>query len=200
MTQRTCNIILACKGKLYGDTIGMPTRVAKYMSEECACDIEAYTEDVLEGIMLTALYDYVDSCDRPSGVLHDIFQPNIKYSSLTAQICSALALVRVRNNDGSYVNGFKEEYIANAVKTNAIRNEEKFIELINKARDYVKGELELELFNDEWYARDYREESGCLFSIDIDGFDKPLITVREAKVRGIDVVKCCNRCNVYHSS
>ena len=55
------------------------------------------------------------------------------------------------------------------------------------------------MFDGKWYARDYRKESGSVFSIDIDGFDKPLITVEEAKTRGIDVVKCCDRCNVYYS-
>lgn len=200
MTQRTCNIIRACKGSLYPQVKNRVERVKCYLADECWVDAKDYTEEVLEQLLLRALYDYVDSCDKPSGFLWDIFQPIFKYNTLSEQICAAFSLVQVKRKDGTYVNGFKEEYVANAVKTNAIRNEEKFIELINKARGYVKGELELELFDGKWYARDYREESGCLFSIDIDGFDNPLITVEEAKERGIDVVKCCDRCNIYHSS
>ena len=37
-------------------------------------------------------------------------------------------------------------------------NEKWFIKAISEAERYVKGELELDCIDGDWYARDYREE------------------------------------------
>lgn len=114
MTQRTCNIILACKGVLYPQVSRILERVKLYLSDECDCNYLEYTNETVEQILYRTLYDYVDSCDKPSSILWDIFQPILKYDTLIEQICAAFSLVEVRNNDGSYINGFKEEFIENA--------------------------------------------------------------------------------------
>lgn len=74
-------------------------------------------------------------------------------------------------------------------------NEKNFIDIINEAKRYVKGELELDCFDDEWYAMDYRKD--CETALWIDSiYELPLITVEEAERKGIDVIKCCDECNV----
>ena len=73
------------------------------------------------------------------------------------------------------------------------------IEKIEVAKRYCKGELELDLFeNDEfgdgWYAMDYREDLECAFPI--DQYEKPLIKIQTTHKYNIDVRKCCDYCDV----
>lgn len=76
-------------------------------------------------------------------------------------------------------------------------NEKKFIDILDNAKKYVKGELELDNFEGEWFAMDYREDMECAFGIDVKPYDKPLITEEEAEEKGINVEQCCDYCNAY---
>ena len=109
MTQRTCNIILACKGSLYPEIESRIERVKTYMSEECLCEKEWYTDGEMENIMMDAVYDYIDTCDRPSTFLRLMKDCIAKDVSLIQRICIAFTLVKVKNYD-EYINGFKEEF------------------------------------------------------------------------------------------
>ena len=75
-------------------------------------------------------------------------------------------------------------------------NEKKFVDAINEAMRYVKGELELDCFEGKWFAMDYREDLEGAFFIEAKEYNKPLITVSEAKNKGINVIKCCNECHI----
>lgn len=75
-------------------------------------------------------------------------------------------------------------------------NEQKFINLLEEAKRYCKGELELDCFDDEWYAMDYRADFEEAMSIEHSIYQLPLITVEEAERKGIDVTKCCDACDV----
>lgn len=76
-------------------------------------------------------------------------------------------------------------------------NEKKLIDIINEAKRYVKGELELDCVDGEWYAMDYREELGGAFPIEAEPYNSyPLITSKEAERNGIDIIKCCDECNI----
>ena len=75
-------------------------------------------------------------------------------------------------------------------------NEKKFIDMLNEAKRYVKGELELDCVDGEWYAMDYRAELEGAVQIEADVYQLPLITVEEAERKGIDVIKCCDECDV----
>lgn len=77
-------------------------------------------------------------------------------------------------------------------------DEKKFIDIINEAKQYVKGELELDCFDGEWFAMDYREDLGGAIDIEAKQYNKPLITDEEAKKNGIDIIKCCNECDIYY--
>ena len=110
MTQRTCNIIRACKGSLYPEIENKIDRVRTYMSKECDCPIEAYTDEEAENIIVEAMYDYIDTCDRPSSFLRQMRDCIIKDLTLTERICTTFSLVRVRDEHGRYVNGFIADF------------------------------------------------------------------------------------------
>ena len=109
MTKRTCNIIRACKGSLYPEIESRIERIKTYMSEECCCPKECYRDDVIESILMNAVYDYIDTCDRPSTFLRLMNDCVALHLTLTERICIAFTLVKVRGDNG-YVNGFKEEF------------------------------------------------------------------------------------------
>lgn len=75
-------------------------------------------------------------------------------------------------------------------------NEKKFIDIINEAKRYVKGELELDCVDGEWYAMDYREELEGAFPIEAKQYALPLIRNEEAESKGIDIIKCCDECDI----
>ena len=109
MTQRTCNIIRACKGSIHSEIDDRLERVKIYMSEECSCPKECYTDGELESILMDAVYDYIDTCDRPSTFLRLVNECIAKDISRIQRICIAFTLVKVKNAD-KYINGFKEEF------------------------------------------------------------------------------------------
>lgn len=114
MTQRTCNIIMACKGRICKEEKDALTRVKHYMAEECGCSLDAYTEDRINGIMLDAMCDYLDTCDRPSAFIKSLSDIAFREKYTRGeQIASAFELVQVKN-DGQYINGFSETLCSNS--------------------------------------------------------------------------------------
>lgn len=110
MTQRTFNIIKACKcgWESYKET--PLDRVKEYMSEECACPIEHYTDGIMDRIMFKAMCDYIDTCDKPSFFLKEINDIiNKEKYSRAGLIALAFYLIRVKNDEGQYINGFTSE-------------------------------------------------------------------------------------------
>lgn len=112
MTQRTCNIIRACKGSIYSEIADPIDRVKAYMSDECDYPAEQYTTGDIQGILTDAVYDYIDTCDRPSYFLRLMIETRAyenKVPTRIQRICRAFILVQVKNDTG-YINGFKEEF------------------------------------------------------------------------------------------
>ena len=106
MTERTYNIIMACKAKEY---CNISDAVKEYMAKECASSVDDYHETALAGIMQEVMYDYIDTCDKPSSFLRDLNNIiNGELLSVGERIARAFVLVRVKNRDGQYVNGFGE--------------------------------------------------------------------------------------------
>ncbi len=75
-------------------------------------------------------------------------------------------------------------------------NEKNFIEILENVKRYVKGELELDDHDGEWFAMDYRADLQGAFYIDVAPYDKPLIIDEEAERKEIDIWRCCDYCNV----
>ncbi len=119
MEQRTCNIIMCCKGHCQLDGSGdTPLEsIATYMSHECACQKEDYKGKLMESILLEALFDYLNSADKPGFDLRKLFhQYTFRNPSLSERICTMFQLVRVRNDSLKYVNGFSEELLIQSEK------------------------------------------------------------------------------------
>ena len=115
MTKRTCNIIKACKNWYGYNGATQLDRVKKYISDECCFPVEDYTDNMMDNIMLEAMYDYIDTCDKPSVFLREM--NNLAYRekySQAEQIAKAFELVQVCEcENDKYINGFSEELWGN---------------------------------------------------------------------------------------
>lgn len=115
MEQRTCNIIMCCKGhcNLPGADDTFMGDIAAYMSHECACPKENYKGRLMESILEEALFDYLNSANKPGFDLRQLFyQYALRDPSLSERICTMFQLVIVRDNFGQYTNGFTDKLIA----------------------------------------------------------------------------------------
>ena len=108
MTKRTFNIIIACKHRPE-NTSTITDSVRAYMSEECNCPVHHYGEREINNIMKTAMYDYIDTCDKPSVFLRSLDGViGGEGMSIGERIAIAFSLVRVCDGAKHYVNGFGE--------------------------------------------------------------------------------------------
>ena len=103
MTERTYKIIMACKQHESGDCVDAVKAllVDQYKNDPAFCGQQPISINMIE-----AMYDYLDTCDRPSAFLRDladIYQS--EYLSIGERIGRAFMLVRVKRGD-QYVNGF----------------------------------------------------------------------------------------------
>ena len=116
MEQRTCNIIMCCKGhcELPGgkDETSLPA-VAAYMAHECACPREDYKGRLMETVMKTAMFDFMETADKPGFELRNLFDQAYARDepTLSERIATMFGLTRV-NRDGKPCNGFTEELLA----------------------------------------------------------------------------------------
>lgn len=119
MKQRTQNIVNVIKNPpLMGYEAGdMESAVIRYMSEECACPIEYYTDDIVIGILKEAFADFISCCDNPEYYVRDLMDyltsDNIMHKprSLKEAIITVLDLVQVKRdgeNGYVYINGFND--------------------------------------------------------------------------------------------
>lgn len=118
MEQRTCNIIMCCKGhcNLDGADNTLMGDIAAYMSHECGCPKEDYTGRLMESILREAMFDYIASADKPGFELRQLFQQYaVRDPSLLERICIMFQLTQVCDSNG-YVNGFTEELIKQSEK------------------------------------------------------------------------------------
>ena len=115
MEQRTCNIIMCCKGHCNLDGAdGTPMGdIAAYMSHECACPKEDYNGKTLEWILREALFDYFATADKPAFELRQLLYQYTSFDpTLMERMIAVFQLALVRNKDGSYTNGFTDKLIA----------------------------------------------------------------------------------------
>lgn len=119
MEQRTCNIIMCCKGHCQLDGAGETPleAIAAYMSNECACPKEDYKGALMESILRNALFDYIAGADKPGYELRQLFQQYaLREPSLSERICTMFQLTSVRNDDGGYANGFSDKLLSQSDK------------------------------------------------------------------------------------
>ena len=117
MNERTANIIWVCKGHHNYDCKTLKGAVAHYMSEECGCPIEIYTDRVLLSVVWEAFMDFMSVCTNPRSFLYSLkeakywcdFSPREDVDDVQA-ILIAFRLCHVWEN-GEYANGFSRELI-----------------------------------------------------------------------------------------
>lgn len=118
MTQRTCDIIMACKGNMGLSIIQYSAieRVKRYLSWLCKCPLETYSSQIMEKIISEALFDYVDTCDKPSAILRRITDITPEPLSIAEKIAIAFVLEDVSAGINEYMNGFTKELIKQSAK------------------------------------------------------------------------------------
>lgn len=116
MTQRTCNIIMCCKGNDKYAQKGDPIySIKRYMGHECVYNWTNYTKEMILDILVTALMDYIDGVKKPSFVIWSIRDQGKWYDDVARKICAMFTNVQVRDDHG-YVNGFTQELIDQSEK------------------------------------------------------------------------------------
>lgn len=91
-----------------------------YMSLYSGTQLEFYDtprgRNVIDNVVMEVLYDYIDTCDKPSFFLKsiseikDIMEYRGEEADMTEVICSALVNTQVLSrNENLYINGFTEE-------------------------------------------------------------------------------------------
>ena len=114
MTQRTCNIIMCCKGNdRYSYKCDPIYSIKKYLAHECECPVGLYTDGIIENILYKALCDYINGVKNPGFVLWSLREDGKFKNSLSEKIVTMFSLVQVREGDDlHYINGFTEELLA----------------------------------------------------------------------------------------
>ena len=110
LEDRTCNIILLCKR--FGEPDNVKKAIAQYMSEECWCEIETYTEPVLYSILRTAMFDFLHHASRKKdtcGFVRELTEG--RFPKLIDNMIIAFGMMQVKEKqDWEYVdiNGWHE--------------------------------------------------------------------------------------------
>ena len=101
MEDRTINIILITKR--FGPPNIVKKAIAKYMSEECNCPIETYTDSILMSIIKEAMFDFLHNASRKSDMIaftREIVEGHWGYNNMLDRIIIALGMIQVREKDG----------------------------------------------------------------------------------------------------
>lgn len=155
MNKRTFNIIMACKGnfdkllncsvKSNSEELSPYERVIEYMSVECDSPKSSYTATNMHDIMLTAMCDYLNTCDNPGYFIRTLDEiVNKERYSMAEQIAIALELVAVKDG-GKYINGFDAYFSDTTIKNENDRKKlvSDFIkntaQKLNQYKDYEVG-------------------------------------------------------------
>ena len=84
----------------------------EYLASENGSNEDAYTESELNTILKNAYVDYISTCDNPSNEIRRLLDyiNSSGCHSLAWYIVMSLDMVRVRDDNGNYINGFDERY------------------------------------------------------------------------------------------
>lgn len=117
MEQRTCNIIMTCKGNCgyaaMADTLVDAVKI--YLGKECDYPWEKYSERMIESILLEALYDFMNTATRLGYELRQLFYQYPTHNpTLSERICTMFQLTQVKKKSNGvyqYMNGFTDVLI-----------------------------------------------------------------------------------------
>lgn len=110
LEDRTVNIILLAKR--FGVPENVKRAIAKYMSEECWCPVERYTDEVLYSIVKNAAFDFLHHASRRSDAVAFFRQYlDALYEKSVDRMIIALSMIQVCEKDGweyKTINGWHE--------------------------------------------------------------------------------------------
>ena len=105
MEDRTINIILITKR--FGKPNNVKKAIAKYMSEECNCPIEVYTDSILMSVLKEAMYDFLHNASRKQDMIafiRWIIDECRDYYKMIDRIIIAMSMIQVcEKQDWDYV-------------------------------------------------------------------------------------------------
>lgn len=111
MEQRTLDIIYLCKrhsNKYWEGAYNCLDAIKNYIAEDCMLEVEWLSDRDMLDIMWDAMKDYIDHCNKPSLFLWKLKDVHLQEENLPLRIAIALSLVQVKDDNGSYVNGFDD--------------------------------------------------------------------------------------------
>lgn len=110
LEDRTVNIILLAKR--FGEPKNVKKAIAQYMSEECLCPIERYTDNIIFGIVRNATYDFLHHASRRRDAVAFVRElTDCRYEKMVDNMIVALAMIQVYDKDGweyKTMNGWHE--------------------------------------------------------------------------------------------
>lgn len=111
MDQRTCNIIMCCKG--FGKGQGAKEKIINYIAKECALPEAKLDDERLIYILYAACVDFMNNCSKSGS--QEFFQALYlsKGNGFIDHAIAAFCQIDVKDANG-YINGFSEELITNS--------------------------------------------------------------------------------------
>ena len=110
LEDRTVNIILLAKR--FGEPENVKKAIAQYMSEECLCPIDTYTDNIILGIVRNATYDFLHHASRRQDTVAFVRAlTDCRYEKMVDNMIVALAMIQVCDKDGweyKTLNGWHE--------------------------------------------------------------------------------------------
>lgn len=110
MQDRTVNIILI--SKRFGSFDHVKKAIAQYMSEECCCPVEVYTDRILFSIVENAMFDFLHHASRKCdciAFIREIVESD--YEKMLDRLLWAMCAMQVAENvngEYKYINGWHD--------------------------------------------------------------------------------------------
>ena len=120
MEDRTINIILLSKRS--GTLKNVKKAIAQYMSEECCCPIEVYTDKILFTIVEDAVFDFLYHVSRKRDYI-SFFRKIIEADcdTMLDRMLLAMGMIQVAeevNGEFRYINGWHDTDFTKKLDTN----------------------------------------------------------------------------------
>ena len=125
MNSDTLSVIKICKGRhsRHEESLSHYEALRQHYIDVYCIYPDCYEEIGLEAMVKRAFYDLIDHVDRPSNLLRSfedamrIYQTMKfqEYDISTASMVSAMGMIQVRANDGSYINGFDDNILGSVI-------------------------------------------------------------------------------------
>lgn len=106
VTQRTCDIVMICKGNYnYCDYISVNEAIKRYLAEECGITRSAVVSSDIDFELNEAFADVVKNNRNAQSLVRDLVERTQNNCNVNVAIMRILATVQIMS-DSEYINGF----------------------------------------------------------------------------------------------